>query len=238
MPSLIDLTGKKFGKLTVLEKAPSRNRKVYWKCQCDCGNIIETRGDRLKEGRVKSCGCYSIEKIQAIGHKNEKNLLGQKFNKLTVLERSPSIHKDHCAYWICKCDCGNIVEVSGTNLRTGNTKSCGCLKSIGEQTIQKILQENNISYKKEYTFNDLIGKSNKGHLKFDFAIFDKENKLICLIEYQGIQHYSKDNKWYRPEADLLKKQYCQNNNILLIEIKYSELSKLSWSYLQEKIYDR
>ena len=39
MAKLIDLTGQKFDKLLVLEKAPSRARHTYWKCQCDCGNI-------------------------------------------------------------------------------------------------------------------------------------------------------------------------------------------------------
>ena len=44
MPKLIDLTGKKFDKLMVIEKAPSRKRHVYWKCLCDCGRECEVSG--------------------------------------------------------------------------------------------------------------------------------------------------------------------------------------------------
>ena len=238
MPNFIDLTGQKFGRLTVLKRAPNRGNKIYWECQCDCGNIIETRGDRLKEGRVKSCGCWAIDHAKEIGHLNEKNLLGQTFSKLTVIKRSPIIHNDHCAYWICKCSCGNEVEVCGSNLRTGNTKSCGCLKSNGEQLITSILQNNNINYKKEYTFPDLkTNQTYASRLRFDYAIFDDNNNLLCLIEYQGYQHYNINNQWYKPENDVLKRKYCQNNNIKLVEIKYTDLNKIDWNYLKEKIYD-
>ena len=57
MPRTIDLSGQKFGKLTVLEKGSSKNRKLYWKCQCECGNIKEIPGSSLKLGAIKSCGC-------------------------------------------------------------------------------------------------------------------------------------------------------------------------------------
>lgn len=53
-----DLTGQTFGdgRLKVLHKAPS-GRRVQWVCQCECGNICVVRGDYLKSGAVKSCGC-------------------------------------------------------------------------------------------------------------------------------------------------------------------------------------
>ena len=59
---LIDLTGKKFGRLTVLRRAedhiyPSGKHRPRWECQCDCGNVIFTTGNNLKSGDTKSCGC-------------------------------------------------------------------------------------------------------------------------------------------------------------------------------------
>lgn len=54
------------------------------------------------------------------------NLIGQKFNRLTVIEKANSINNK--PYWICKCDCGNKTIVSENNLKKKNTKSCGCLK--------------------------------------------------------------------------------------------------------------
>lgn len=62
MPKLIDLTGKKFGRLTVLKRSPENiNRKPAWVCQCECGNIKIVRGSDLKEGKTKSCGCLQKE---------------------------------------------------------------------------------------------------------------------------------------------------------------------------------
>lgn len=54
------------------------------------------------------------------------DLTGQKFNKLLVLEYVYT--KNGQIYWKCKCDCGNIKNIAGSHLRTGHTKSCGCLK--------------------------------------------------------------------------------------------------------------
>ena len=61
MPPRINLIGQKFGRLTVIEKAPSRKGKTYWKCLCDCGEykVVQTR--HLKNGKIRSCGCLSNE---------------------------------------------------------------------------------------------------------------------------------------------------------------------------------
>lgn len=64
---LKDLTGQKFGRLTVLERAENRNGKTYWRCLCDCGNFCVIRGSHLKSGRIKSCGCLIIEAVTKHG---------------------------------------------------------------------------------------------------------------------------------------------------------------------------
>ena len=56
-----DLTNKKFGRWTVLERVPNKNGAVYWKCKCDCGVIKEVKSSNLKLGNSKSCGCLSRE---------------------------------------------------------------------------------------------------------------------------------------------------------------------------------
>ena len=57
-----------------------------------------------------------------------KNLVGQKFGRLTVVELDKS-KKRNGTYWLCKCDCGNTSIVRSDSLISGNTKSCGCLAS-------------------------------------------------------------------------------------------------------------
>jgi hypothetical protein len=85
---------------------------------------------------------------------------------------------------LCKCVCGREIEVNHNNLRTGSTRSCGCVNSRGQDKIIKILLENNINFSTEYMFNDLKG-CRDGYLRFDFAIFNENNTLIKLIEFDG-----------------------------------------------------
>jgi hypothetical protein len=56
---------------------------------------------------------------------------GNKYGKLTVIEKAPIDHKANCAVWFCTCDCGNTAIVRGKVLRAGEANSCGCLKSNG-----------------------------------------------------------------------------------------------------------
>ena len=54
-----DLTGRTFGKLTVLNKSTKSDRRLYWNCQCECGKIITVKGDHLRQQHQLSCGCLS-----------------------------------------------------------------------------------------------------------------------------------------------------------------------------------
>ena len=58
--------------------------------------------------------------------------------------------------WHCKCDCGNECDVSGAMMSIGHVQSCGCLTSVGEANISKVLNEHNISFEKEKIFKDFI----------------------------------------------------------------------------------
>lgn len=64
---LINLIGKKFGMLSVIELAYAKNRKSYWVCRCDCGNQKVIRQDSLTSHRTTSCGCY--QKMKAKNNK-------------------------------------------------------------------------------------------------------------------------------------------------------------------------
>ncbi len=63
-----DLTGRRFGRLTVIEETDERrNGAVMWLCKCDCGNYTTARANHLKRGGVMSCGCYNKEKDRTHG---------------------------------------------------------------------------------------------------------------------------------------------------------------------------
>lgn len=119
----INLIGQKFGRWTVIDTAPSRNngKTTYWLCQCDCGTIKEVRAQGLRNGKSQSCGCYKKD-LQT------KDIVNQKFGKLTVLSNTKKTTKDHYTIWKCQCDCGNVCEVDSHSLQRGNTQSCGCLR--------------------------------------------------------------------------------------------------------------
>lgn len=234
---LNDLTGQRFGRWIVIERAedavrPNGNRKTRWLCKCDCGAVKPVLADKLVSGESTSCGCYAIE------YRSERyaeDLTGQRFNHLLVLERVGNVDNNAHVAWLCLCDCGNHTIVRSASLKSQHIQSCGCKKySINEGTISNILKIENIRFAKEYTFKDLYRF--KGHpLKFDFALFDEENNLIGLIEYQGQQHYQPTineefGKVQREITDRMKQDYCRKNNIRLFEIKYDD-------NIKQKVYE-
>ena len=115
-----NLKGLEFGYLTPLYRIKNtKNDKALWACQCKCGNIISVIGTDLSSGHTTSCGCKNKES------KNAKIEIGNRYGRLTVIERDGSTADRH-ALWRCKCDCGNEVTVSGKLLRSSQVISCGC----------------------------------------------------------------------------------------------------------------
>ena len=224
----IDLTGKQFGYWTVISKAEKpKNLKspgAYWLCKCVCGKEKIITGHSLLQGKSKSCGSCRIDIVD--------DLTGQVFDQLTVLNRDFSRPSNNDgAFWRCRCSCGNEITVLGKNLKHQTRHSCGCIASFGEMTIKKILQENNINFQSQYTFDDLHGLKG-GLLRFDFAILNENNKIIRLIEYQGQQHYNfkeYNTSWFDAplEHDKLKRQYCKKNNYVLVYIPYWKRDNIS-----------
>jgi hypothetical protein len=129
---LIDETGRRFERLTVLRRGQdSRDRKVRWVCRCDCGNVCEVTGKNLRVGHTRSCGCLATEMRARRNARRVVDLTGQRFERLVVTSRSPNISRSPGGlkvYWLCRCDCGNVCEVRGYDLRAGTTRSCGCLR--------------------------------------------------------------------------------------------------------------
>ena len=125
----MDLTGQRFGKLTVLSEAPihitakgSRCRR--WVCKCDCGRTKIIEQSSLRSGATKSCGCALPP---------HRDLTGQVFGMLTVLEEAEPVYsasgrKNYT--WLCQCSCGRKKIIPTRNLTEGHAKSCGCLNKF------------------------------------------------------------------------------------------------------------
>lgn len=121
-PYAKDITGMRSGKLTAIEITDVKRRNTFlWRCKCDCGKEILMEPYKIRNGIAKSCGCTR-------GEKQLKDIKGQRFGKLTAIERLNE-KRGSTYYWLCQCDCGNTSKVTTNGLLVGKIKSCGCAKS-------------------------------------------------------------------------------------------------------------
>ena len=174
-----NLTGQKFGYLTVLECTERRAVRpcgkvagYIWKCQCDCGKIIEVEGARLTSGSKQSCGCKHYDIISDKLKKND--LSGQRFGKLTVIkwlprnERDPKYPNDP---YLCLCDCGTFIQAKANQLTSGNKVSCGCYHDEYSHSYKITHQTHNDSYSRLYhvwsTIKDrCTNPNNRSHVRY------------------------------------------------------------------------
>ena len=220
-----DITGEKYGRLTVLEMIwgnRAEGTRTKCRCICECGAEVIVSADQLKRGNTGSCGCYNkdvISKIKTKDWTGIKTPFGVEFV-------SQAYQKNKRWFWNCICpSCGEIFVTMPSRAMSGNTRTCGCeTKSRNEIYIGNILNDMNINYVEQYSFPDC---KNIFPLKFDFAIFDKKENISFLLEYDGVQHYKPveffggdDGFKIRKKRDQIKNKYCQENGIDLLRIPY------------------
>lgn len=130
-----DLTGKIFGELEVLGKAPEQPGRagIWWQCRCSCGEICTYPATLLVTGRRVHCGGKRHEKGYA-----HADITGQRFGRLTAL--SPTKERDSKGFvmWHCRCDCGTELDVSYNALMYTNQCSCGCQKKAHDEALSQL----------------------------------------------------------------------------------------------------
>lgn len=178
MGKIIDLTGQRFGLLTVIKKSEIYNNNTLWLCQCDCGNLIKKTKHQLERVKIASCGCY---------YKNPKNrikedLTGKKFNNLLVIEYY-GVTGRRRQKWKCLCDCGNYTIVDSTHLKNSHTKSCGCVMKDNQKNIGKLNYVNGLSQTR-------IGRI------YCNMINRCRNKKIPMYKYYGARGIKFCNEWH------------------------------------------
>lgn len=177
-----DLTNQTFGKLTVLNRSEDKvyssgKTEVSWNVRCECGKEFPITTSNLKrnKGGCRECTRYFDD------------LTGQKFGKLTVVERGENyIDKDGASHirWWCKCDCGNpkLVLKRAHDLKEGKIVSCGCFQSEkARQLAKNNIKRNHYDLSGEYG----IGWTNKGEpFFFDIEDYDTIKNFTWCI-YNG-----------------------------------------------------
>lgn len=203
------------------------------KILCPLHGIFEQQ----PSSHMNGCGCPKCA--------NEKNHIDKLSNTDDFISKSIRIHKNKYEYSLVdytnahnkvKIICKNhgLFEQSANSHLNGN--GCPmCRISKGEEKIISFLDTNNIIYKKEYKFKDCKYKQ---VLKFDFYLPEYN---MC-IEYDGEQHFKKYHKWENNDSkltirqirDQIKTNYCENNDIRLLRIPYTELKNIDF-LLTEKL---
>jgi hypothetical protein len=125
-----DLTGKKFGRLTVIKENGRTNGKrklVVWLCRCECGNYVNRTAKALTTS--KNSGCDNCKFIR-------EDLTGKRYGKIQVI--SMKGHEKGSIIWNCICDCGKELEINTGRLNSGSIKSCGCSKK------ERMIKQNTI----------------------------------------------------------------------------------------------
>ena len=127
--------------------------------------------------------------------------------------------------------CGRIWHPRPNGLLTREA-GCGiCTASLGEKAVRSYLKERNIEHIEQYIFPDC---KNVRPLRFDFAIFNNEGAMMCLVEYDGKQHFLKNASGRYSEEEIkkiairdgIKNEYCKNKELELLRIPYFEFDNI------------
>ena len=144
MSAPVDIRGQKFGELIAIEPTDKRRGSyIIWRCRCSCGKEVFATAKHLRSGNTKSCG-----------HVRRSNITGQRFGRLTAIEPTDRVVRNNVV-WRCICDCGKEAFVAVKDLRSGNTKSCGCLNLERHSVPPDVVEGTRIS-----TLGDKPPKSN------------------------------------------------------------------------------
>jgi len=216
MSKLIDLTRRKFGRLTVISRGKKKSRHIYWICLCDCGKTVEVEGNKLKNGWTQSCKCLRWEAV-----KNSNSRLiptGQTFGRLAVIEHVPKPTTTHSRtyHYLCKCICGNEVIINGSNLRNGHSQSCGCI-------FQELKGPNHPSWKPHLSAKDRARQRGPEINQWRKSVFAHDNYSCNICSKRGgkLNAHHKDG-WHHCK----ERRFDVSNGITLCKEHHAAFHKL------------
>lgn len=124
--------GEKFGRLTFIENAGRWGRRRYFgKFACDCGSEFITRVEFARSGHTKSCGCARLG-----NGKPNHPAAGDRFGRLTFVSADGNDGRGNY-FGRFTCDCGRRSRIRIGVVRSGRTKSCGCLAKEVSATLHR-----------------------------------------------------------------------------------------------------
>lgn len=155
----------KYNRWTILQKFKDpKTKRTKAECVCDCGNKKIVDFYTILAGKSQSCGCLQRERTAKA---KRIDLTNKKFGKLLVRYRNKKNSK-----WVCECECGKIINVTTSNLTTGNSKSCGCALGENLTTHGRYLHP---CYKHWGTMRQRCNNKNSS----DYKNYGKRGIMIC-----------------------------------------------------------
>lgn len=208
--------------------------------KCQCGFVFETSLPKLRNSLYACPKCrhermvtinskYTVDFIKEIMEENGSKLLEPK---------SGFVGTKSDVKFVCS-KCGAVQKTNLGYLLESRKFSCnscsyaGKIKSYGEVVVKKVLDDMGLKYQREYSFQDCRYKYK---LRFDFAVFLEDK--IFLIEFDGKQHFEKNDNMFTFNfeeiilRDKIKNNYCAENGIPLLRIRYDEIK-----WVKEKVQD-
>ena len=215
-----DHTGERHGRLVVrcIDEERTGNGKVFWWCDCDCGEETSIQSTQLS--RIKSCGCArnskeAQEKAKITRNSYPKDITGLRFGRLVVLRKTSiksTKKSDNGAYlWECLCDCGELCYYSRYALITPEgARSCGCLYYDSRGLTNKQYCEYDLT-----TYEFGIGYCNNGtHFFFDKEDYDKikdycwwyDGRYVCAHSLENDKYTTKIIRLHRIVMDVADRE--------------------------------
>ncbi len=205
-------------------------KKVWWKCK----NNLEHKWQTTINNRTQHnqgcpyCAGKKADSLTSILATHPELCEEWDYGKniIAPYDLLPSSHVK--INWICKADNTHQWSASPLNRTAGNNKCPYCNSSCGETVIKNYLISKRIIFSRQYRIPEC---KNKRALPFDFAV-QLINRMV-LIEFQGMQHYKPIDHYGGMKKflsqqinDRIKREYCNSNDIQLIEIRYDEISEI------------
>lgn len=232
------------------------NKKFHWKKMLRSpitGRMRVARWEDTVSHRVQGRGCpYESGQKLLKGYNDFPSIAPDAADEWDYLlngDKTPDMFtygSNYKAWFTCK-KCGHSWKASIDSRVRKGTGCPHCCESKGEKAVGKALEQLNVSFKREYKFEDCRFKDSSQRLRLDFALLSG-NTVIGAIEYHGEQHYSpvdfggKGEVWamghlkQTQERDEAKSEYLRNHNIPQLIIPYTEfknVGKLVKNFIEE-----
>lgn len=183
MTKKIDIIGKKYNQLTVIASAPNRSKRIYWLCECSCGNTKELPSANLKSNKIISCGCHKQRAIiKDLGRECtvcHKFLPWEDFNKATALN-APNKKASRCRNCVHKIAKAKVIQEQ---------------QAKGITELGRICKHCN-TFKDWQNFPKLKSKKNNIYPKFCKSCQKKKEKVIAAK--------AKKENWFHWKAGNLR----------------------------------